>query len=141
MQRSSEHFQKATDFIKSGALGKIVMVHTWNYGNDKQAGIGNPPDSAAPSNLDWDMWLGPAPARPYNLNRFGFDVEHPDRPRWFSNFRWFWDYAGGMMTDWGVHWLDIVQMAFNEEVPAEITALGGKFWLKDNTETPDTLQV
>src|SRR5271166_5346712 len=53
MQRSSEHFQKATEFIKSGALGKIVMVHTWNYSNDDRTGICNPPDSAAPSNLDW----------------------------------------------------------------------------------------
>jgi predicted dehydrogenase len=83
------------------------------------------------------MWIGPAPQRPYNANRFGVDPEDKD----FSAFRWFWDYAGGMMTDWGVHWLDIVQMAFHEDVPAEITALGGRYWLKDNTETPDTLEV
>ena len=83
------------------------------------------------------MWLGPAPMRPFNANRFGVDPQD----RYFSTFRWFWDYAGGMMTDWGVHWLDIVQMAFKEDMPTEITALGGKFYLKDNTETPDTLQV
>ena len=67
-------------------------------------GIGNPPDSAPPAGLDWDMWLGPAPKVPFNPNRFGVD---PDA---FSHFRWFWDYAGGMMTDWGVHLIDIVQM-------------------------------
>ena len=56
-----------------------------------------------------------------------------------SHFRWFWDYAGGMMTDWGIHLLDIVQMAFNEEMPKSINSFGEKFRLKDNRETPDTL--
>jgi predicted dehydrogenase len=81
------------------------------------------------------MWLGPAPMRPFNRNRFGVD------PKAFSYFRWFWDYAGGMMTDWGVHWLDIVQMAFDEAMPRSIASMGGKLWFTDNRETPDTLQV
>ena len=135
MQRSAVHFQKATEIVKSGALGNISFVRTWNAGLSPQDGIGNPPDGEPPKELDWDMWLGPAPKRAYNPNRFGVD------PKAFSHFRWFWDYAGGMMTDWGVHWLDIVQMAFNEQMPTSCAALGGKFWLKDNRETPDTLQV
>ncbi|HLK20047.1 MAG TPA: Gfo/Idh/MocA family oxidoreductase [Bryobacteraceae bacterium] len=137
MQRSAAHFKKATDIIRSGELGKISYVRTWNYGNDDPAGYGNPPDAEPPATLDWDMWLGPAPKVPFNANRFGVDPAD----KYFSTFRYFWDYAGGMMTDWGVHWLDIVQMAFKEEVPSEITALGGRYWLKDNTETPDTMQV
>ncbi len=137
MQRSAKHFQKAVEIVRNGDLGDITFVRTWNYGNDKQEGYGNPPDTEPPSTLDWDMWLGPAPLRPYNANRFGVDPQD----RYFSTFRWFWDYAGGMMTDWGVHWLDIVQMAFKEEMPSEITAMGGKFFVKDNTETPDTMQV
>jgi predicted dehydrogenase len=137
MQRSAEHFQKAADIVRSGQLGKVAFVRTWNYGNMPQEGIGNPPDSDPPAGLDWDMWLGPAPKRPFNENRWGIDPND----KWFSHFRWFWDYAGGMMTDWGVHWLDIVQLAFNEEMPTTITALGGKYWLKDNRETPDTLEV
>ena len=141
MQRSAEHFQKAIDLVKSGQLGKITMVYTWNFGHMSPEGMGNPPDSEPPANLDWDMWLGPAPKRPYNANRFGYDIEQPDHPRWFSNFRWFWDYAGGMMTDWGVHLLDIVQAGFNEEQPKVITASGGKWYLTDNRETPDTLKV
>jgi predicted dehydrogenase len=141
MQRSAEHFQKVLEIVKSGQLGKITMAHTWNYGHDAAEGMGNPPDSAAPSDLNWDLWLGPAEKRPYNANRFGYDVERPEHPRWFSNFRWFWDYAGGMMTDWGVHLLDIVQGGMNEEQPQYISATGGKWYLTDNRETPDTLKV
>jgi predicted dehydrogenase len=135
MQRSGIHFQKAVELVKSGALGKVSFVRTWNYGNAQPEGIGNPPDTDPPADLDWDMWLGPAPKRSFNKNRFGVD------PKAFSHFRWFWDYAGGMMTDWGVHVLDIAHMAFDEPMPSSITALGGKLVYQDNRETPDTLQV
>lgn len=134
-QRSGIHFQKAAELVRSGKLGKITFCRTWNYGHLKEEGIGNPPDSEPPTGLDWSLWLGPAPHRPFNKNRWGVD------PKAFSHFRWFWDYAGGMMTDWGIHLLDIVQMAFDEMAPAAITALGGKYFVKDNRETPDTLQV
>jgi len=134
-QRSGVHFQKAVEIVASGQLGKVTFVRTWNYGHQKPEGIGNPPDDAPPPGLDWDMWLGPAPKREFNKNRFGVD------PKAYSFFRYFWDYAGGMMTDWGIHLLDIVQMAYNEIEPSSIATLGGKFYLKDNRETPDTLQV
>ena len=135
MQRSGLHFQQAAEIVRSGVLGKVTFCRTWNYGNQDVSGIGNPPDSAPPPDLDWDMWLGPAQKRPFNKNRFGVD------PKEFSRFRYFWDYAGGMMTDWGVHLLDIVQWPFGEEMPNAITALGGKYFIQDNRETPDTLQV
>jgi len=134
-QRSGIHFQKATELVRQGAIGKVSFCRTFNYGNGNPQGIGNPADEAAPRDLDWNMWLGPAPERPFNKNRFGMD------PNAYSHFRWFWDYAGGMMTDWGVHVLDIVQMAFQETPPKAITALGGKYLIQDNRETPDTLQV
>jgi predicted dehydrogenase len=132
-QRSGRHFQQAAELVKSGRLGKVTQVRTWNFGNEAPDGIGNPPDSDPPPDLDWDLWLGPAPKRPFNPNRFGVSPE-----RW-STFRWFWDYAGGMMTDWGVHWLDIVQMAMGVDAPESVAAVGGKFALRDNRETPDTL--
>jgi len=135
MQRSGLHFQQAVNIVRSGVLGKVTFVRTWNWSNRPAEGIGNPPDGDPPADLDWDMWLGPAPMRPFNPNRFGVN------PKRFSTFRWFWDYAGGMMTDWGVHLLDIVQMAFDEAMPKTITAVGGKLWFRDNRETPDTLQV
>jgi predicted dehydrogenase len=133
MQRSGTHFQEACDIVRSGKLGKVTFVRTWNYSNED--GIGNPPDGAPVPGLDWEMWLGPAPEHAFNANRFGVD------PKKFSHFRWFWDYAGGMMTDWGIHLLDIVQMAFDEAAPTAITALGEKLFIQDNRETPDTLQV
>ena len=135
MQRSGIHFQQATEIVRSGKLGKVASVKTWNCGVAKPRGIGNPPDGAPPAGLDWDLWLGPAPKRPFNANRFGVD------PKAFSHFRWFWDYAGGMMTDWGVHVLDIALMAFDNPMPEYVTAVGGKFYLTDNRETPDTLLV
>lgn len=139
MQRSGTHFQKATEIVRSGALGRITLCRTWINELEKSEGLGNPPDSDPPKDLDWDMWLGPAPKRPFNANRWGV---HPEMvPRQFSWFRYFWDYAGGMMTDWGVHLLDIVHMGLGEPMPSAITALGGKLWVKDDRETPDTLLV
>ncbi|GAC1653576.1 MAG: Gfo/Idh/MocA family oxidoreductase [Gemmatimonadaceae bacterium] len=132
-QRSGLHFQQAAELVRGGRLGKVTQVRTWNFGNEAPEGIGSPPDSAPPPDLNWDLWLGPAAMRPFNPNRFGVS---PDR---WSTFRWFWDYAGGMMTDWGVHWLDIVQMAMAVDAPVSISAMGGKFALQDNRETPDTI--
>jgi len=134
-QRSGVHYHHAAELIRSGQLGKVTFVRTWNYGNSSPDGISNPPDSEPPADLDWDFWLGPAPKVPFNANRFGV---HPDR---WSSFRCFWDYAGGMMTDWGVHHLDIVQMVMEVDAPLAVSAAGGKYALKDNRETPDTLQV
>lgn len=134
-QRSGVHFQRAAEIVRSGKLGRISFVRTWNYSNQFPEGIGNPPDSEPPRGLNWDMWLGPAPMRPFNQNRFGVD---PDA---FSRFRWFWDYAGGMMTDGGIHLLDIVLMSMNVEGPNVITCSGQKHTLRDNRETPDTIQA
>ncbi|HKH94509.1 MAG TPA: Gfo/Idh/MocA family oxidoreductase [Gemmatimonadaceae bacterium] len=132
-QRSGKHFQQAAELVKAGRIGAVTQVRTWNFGNESPDGIGNPPDSAPPPELDWDLWLGPATKRPFNPNRFGV---FPDR---WSSFRWFWDYAGGMMTDWGVHWLDIVQLVMNVDSPRFVSTSGGKFVLRDNRETPDTI--
>ncbi|MGH9455509.1 MAG: Gfo/Idh/MocA family protein [Terriglobia bacterium] len=134
-QRSGIHFQKAVQLVQDGFMGKVSFVRTWNYGNEYPEGIGNPPDSDPPATLDWNMWLGPAPKVPFNANRFGVA-----QGRW-STFRYFWDYAGGMMTDWGVHLMDIVQWAMKVEGPKAVTASGGKWYLQDNRQTPDTLQV
>jgi predicted dehydrogenase len=133
-QRSGIHFQKAVQLVQDGTIGQVRFARTWNYRNFMPNGFGDPPDSDVLPGLDWDMWQGPAPRRPFNRNRCGIGN------RW-STFRYFWDYAGGWMTDWGIHLLDIVLWAMKSDGPRVITALGGKYSLKDNRETPDTLQV
>jgi len=132
-QRSGDHFQQVVEMIREGEIGDISFVRTWNYSNAAPEGIGNPVDSDPPPGLDWDMWLGPAPEQPFNANRFGV---HDDG---FSHFRWFWDFAGGMMTDWGVHLLDIMLWAMDEPGPTVVNCVGGKYVLRDNRETPDTI--
>jgi predicted dehydrogenase len=135
MQRSGGFFQKARQIVKSGELGDITFCRTFQAALNEKKGEGNPPDGDPPAGLDWDLWLGPAPKRPFNANRWGVEEK-----RW-STFRYFWDYAGGAMTDWGVHLLDIVQFAFDEAMPLSVSAQGGKFYVTDNTETPDTMMV
>ena len=133
-QRSGIHFQKAVQLIQDGTIGQVRFVRTWNYRNFMPDGFGDPPDSDPLPGLDWDLWLGPAPKRPFNRNRCGIGN------RW-STFRYFWDYAGGWMTDWGIHLLDVVLWAMKSDGPREVTAIGGKYSVKDNRQTPDTLQV
>ncbi len=133
MQRSMPTFLKAKEIVDSGVLGQITWCKTWACSRAKQEGFGNPADGDPPPGLDWDMWLGPAPKVPFNENRWGVTKAT------FPTFRYFWDYAGGAMTDWGVHFIDPIHQCLGEPMPNAITALGGKFWVKDNTETADTM--
>ena len=123
--RSGEHYAEAVEMVRSGKIGKVRQVRCWAY-LDWIRDIGNPPDGPVPPGVDYDMWLGPAPQRPFNKNRFHF------------NFRWFWDYAGGLMTDWGVHLINIALWAMGPEWPRSVISSGGKYALQDNSETPDT---
>ena len=79
-----------------------------------------------PAGLDYDLWLGPAPKRPFNPNRFHY------------NFRWFWDYAGGLMTDWGVHLINMALMGMGPEAPKTVCSSGGIYVQDDMRETPDS---
>jgi predicted dehydrogenase len=135
MQRSGGYFRKAAELVAAGTVGDITFCHTFQSGSAKREGYGNPPDSDPPPDLDWDMWLGPAPQRPFNLNRWGVKAAT------FPTFRYFWDYAGGAMTDWGVHLIDPLHQCFGEVMPTAVVALGDKFYVRDNTETPDTMQA
>jgi len=127
-QRSEKHFKDAVAFVQSGKLGKIVNTKTWIYrATDPLPAV---PDSPTPAGVDYAMWLGPAPMRPFNLRRFHYD------------FRWFWDYAGGLMTDWGVHLIDIVLWGMNATIPNSVSSLGGKRILENDVrETPDYINV
>lgn len=128
-QRSDKHWQEAIDFVHSGQLGKIRTVRAWSYQGWMKS-IPVKPDGPVPAGVDYDMWLGPAHERAFNPNRFHF------------NFRWFWDYAGGMMTDWGVHIIDYALFGMKAQAPKSVMSMGGKFAYPDDAcETPDTLQA
>jgi predicted dehydrogenase len=128
-QRSDKHWQDAVEFVHSGKLGKIRSVRTWSYQGWMKS-VPVVPDSDVPAGVDYDFWLGPAPKRAFNKNRFHF------------TFRWFWDYAGGMMTDWGVHIIDYALFGMNAKAPKSVMAMGGKFaYPEDACETPDTQQA
>jgi predicted dehydrogenase len=135
MQRSGGYFKKAAELVAAGIIGDITFCHTFQSGATKKEGFGNPPDSAPPEDLDWEMWQGPAPKRPFNANRWGVKAAT------FPTFRYFWDYAGGAMTDWGVHLIDPLHQCFNEVMPTAVEALGDKYYVTDNTETPDTMHA
>ena len=128
-QRSQPHFVDAIEYVHSGKLGNIRLAKAWAY-QGWMSSIPVVPDSAVPKGVDYKMWLGPAPMRPFNQNRFHF------------SFRWFWDYAGGLMTDWGVHLIDYALYGMKAAIPESVMAIGGKFaYPNDAQETPDTLQT
>lgn len=126
-QHSNKHYADAMEFVHSGKLGNVRLVKAWAYqGWMKPVPV--KPDSQPPAGVDYDLWLGPARKRPFNENRFHF------------NFRWFWDYAGGLMTDWGVHMIDYALLGMKASTPKSIMASGGKFAYPDDaSETPDSL--
>lgn len=124
-QRSQQHFKNAIEFVQNGKLGKINMTKAWMYRGGTTP-LPPVPDEPVPTGVDYAMWLGPAKKRPFNKNRFHYE------------FRWFWDYAGGLMTDWGVHLIDMVLMGMKAEEPRSVMASGGKFvFPADARETPD----
>ncbi len=110
-QRSEAGFRIACEAVRHGRIGKLHTVRTGIGGNPT---CGWEPDSDPPPGLDWNLWLGPAPWRPYNKRRCHFD------------FRWYWDTGGGMMCDWGHHHNDIAQWGIGADGsgPVEITGWG-----------------
>jgi predicted dehydrogenase len=124
-QRSGPHYSRARELLESGHIGKVVSVRMQSFRNILP-GFGRPADTPPPDGFDWDMFLGPAPQRPYNANRGLY------------HFRWFWDYSGGQMTNLGQHSLDIVDWFLGPLALKSVASFGGRFALSDNGETPDT---
>ena len=134
MQRSGGFFLKAKEIVKAGTLGEVTFVHTFQSGmTGKNGFIVKPGEDKLPENLNWDMWLGPAEKKEFDALRWGVKVTT------FPTFRYFWDYAGGAMTDWGVHLIDPLHQCFDEVMPTSIVALGEKFYVTDHRDTPDTM--
>ena len=128
-RRSSQFVKEAAEIVRSGYLGKIMSVRAFHIQNEWPKGIGNPPIEKPPVGFDWEAWLGPAPFKPYNKNRT------------FYRFRWFWDYSGGQLTNFGVHYIDAIHWALGQDTPSAVTAMGGKYAIDDNRDIPDTMEV
>jgi predicted dehydrogenase len=128
-RRSVKSMIEAAEFVRSGGLGQVTVAKGYHVQNEAPNGIGNAPDSPPPTNFEWDQWLGPAPKVPYNKNRT------------FYNFRWFYDYSGGQITNFGVHYLDMIRWCIGKDSPKAVVAMGGKWAVKDNREIPDTAEV
>jgi len=132
-RRSGIQFQTAVDYVASGKLGKICLMKAWMCQVRKS--IGNPPDQDPPPGVDYDMWLGPAPKRPFNPLRFHY------------NWRFFWDYCNSELGNQGIHMLDVALWAIAEmkglenNLPSKISGHGGIYWLDDAKEVPDTQTV
>jgi predicted dehydrogenase len=128
-RRSGAFLKEAADFVRSGGIGQVTVARSYHVLNQWPTGIGNPPDTAPPNEAEWEQWLGPAPKVPYNKNRT------------YYNFRWFYHYSGGQLTNFGVHYMDMIRWCLDKEAPRAVTAMGGKYAVKDNREIPDSLEV
>jgi predicted dehydrogenase len=124
---AGENYHRVVEIVRSGVLGRISQTRVWMAAD--RSGLGRPADASPPAGCDYDFWLGPAPARPFNPNRFTF------------NWRYFWDYGGGILTDFCCHIVDLVHWAMDVDAPRTISAVGGRYALDDNAEVPDTLEV
>jgi predicted dehydrogenase len=133
--RSGIHIAHAMEYLRAGNLGKCVFAKAWE--SARQGSIGRPKDTDPPPGVDYDMWLGPAPKRPFNPVRF------------HGNWRWFFDYGTGDLGNDGVHRLDLARMALEAAIegrgeaplgfPKSASSVGGKYYFDDAQEWPDTL--
>mgnify|MGYP001259486734 CR=1 FL=1 len=127
--RSAPHFAECARMAAAGELGEVRYVRIWNTINFTPEGIGREADCAPPPGLDWDLYLGPAPLVPYNCKRF------------LATFRWFSDYSGGYITDFGTHRFDTVHQIMGAAGPVSVNATGARYSVQDMGDIPDVLQV
>jgi predicted dehydrogenase len=127
-RRSSGLYAKLAELVRTGALGKITGARACYASNMAPDGIGRSPDSDPPEGLDWDLWLGPRPSRPFNERTMPY------------KFRW-WHLYSSQMANWGVHYFDVMRWMVGERAPASLSAHGGVFAVKDARTIPDTAEV
>jgi predicted dehydrogenase len=126
-QRSMPQFQKANEILRSGRIGKVHKVHlTWNRNADRVRRV---PRNIDPKQVDWKAFLGNAPDQPF------------DEYRLIGNWRWFWDFGGGILTDLMVHFIDVAHWFLDLDHPLKATTVGDNYTSKGVWETPDTIQT
>ena len=117
--------QVAKKIYESGELGKIQMVKIGAGVRNVYPGFGKTPVADPPSGFDYDLWLGPAPKKPYQAHRGLY------------HFRWFWDYSGGQLTNLGAHSVAAFLLVTGAKGPTRVVSFGGRYTLEDDGETPD----
>ncbi len=125
--RSALHYLEAIAFVHGGKIGKVHMAKAWN--SQLRRNIGKKPEGKPPAGVDYNLWLGPAPERPFHPSRF------------HSSWRWFWDYGCGDIGNDGVHDLDIARWGLQVDFPSRVTCSASKLFFDDDQETPDTQYV
>ena len=126
-RRSSRLYTELAALVQSGAIGKVTVARAGLTDNMSPGGIGRVPDSAPPPGLDWDMWQGPRPKRPFNLNVLPY------------KFRWWKDYSS-QMANWGAHYFDAIRWIVGE-TRAAVVGCGGVYAVDDCRTIPDTAEV
>jgi predicted dehydrogenase len=126
-RRSGAHFASAAEFVRKGGLGKVPFARTWIAGH--RPSIGHKADAPVPAGVDYDLWLGPAPSRPFNPNRFHY------------NWHWNWDYGTGELGNNGIHALDVARWVLGLDAPVRVASGGGINFYDDDQQTPDTQVV
>ena len=123
-RRSMTHVKEAVELVHSGGLGDVGMARAWIHQQRKPIGHGKP--GPVPPGVDYAMWQGPAPDRPFHANRFHY------------NWHWFWNWGTGELGNNGIHGLDVARWGLNVDAPLTVTSGGGKFVFDDDQEVPDT---
>ncbi len=125
-QRSMPHIAKAREFVKAGRIGKVFKVRmSWNRNTDR---VRRFPLGVDPKSVDWKTFVGSAREQPFDEYRF-------------RNWRWFWDFGGGLFTDLMVHWVDVAHWVLDLDHPESAVSIGQHIAAKDVWETPDTVQT
>ena len=125
-QRSMPHIAEARELIQAGKIGKVFKVHmSWNRNTNR---VKRFPLGVDPKQVDWKAFLGKAKDQPFDEYRF-------------RNWRWFWDFGGGIFTDLMVHWVDVAHWVLDLGAPEKAVSIGQFIAAKDVWETPDTVQT
>jgi len=127
-RRSSAMYAGLAQEMQAGKIGKVTVARAYRVSNMAPVGIGKYPDTTPPKELDWDLWLGPRPLRPYKNNIAQY------------KFRW-WEAYSSQVGNWGVHYFDAIRWVMNEEAPVSLSAHGGRYAVDDDRTIPDTMEV
>ena len=127
-RRSSRMYNDLASQVQAGKIGKVTVSRAYRLSNMYPAGIGKAEPSDPPADLNWDLWLGPRPARPFQATIAPY------------KFRW-WDLYSSQVANWGVHYLDAIRWLTGDLAPSAVCAMGGRYVIDDDRTIPDTMEV